>query len=83
VPKNSATLGLAGKRENQVGLDANHSDMCCFDSSVQHDNDLYEFVDLNVRQIYKSAVAAREKGKWLENAQPEPQLEERMASLRA
>jgi hypothetical protein len=82
VPYESATLGLAGHRENQVGLDANHSDMCCFDSSKQHDKDLYELVEFNVKVVCRSAIRARTRGELLDEQQgTEAELEERFAQL--
>ncbi|KAL9110530.1 MAG: hypothetical protein Q9227_004888 [Pyrenula ochraceoflavens] len=82
VPYESATLGLAGHRENQVGLNADHSTMCSFDSSQQHDRDLYELVEFNVKNTCKNAIRARNRGELLDaQVGTETGLQERFARL--
>ena len=82
MPYESATLGLAGHRENQVGLNADHSSMCCFDTSKQHDRDLYELVEFNVKSICKNAIKARNRGELLEARHgTDEELSERLAQL--
>jgi len=82
VPHESATLGLAGHRENQVGLEANHSDMCCFDSSKQHDRDIYELVEFNVKRVCRDAIRARSQGELLDESYgTEAELEKRFSKL--
>ncbi|KAH9206067.1 hypothetical protein DL95DRAFT_397161 [Leptodontidium sp. 2 PMI_412] len=51
VPRHSAVLGLDGMRENQVKLDATHSDMCRFNRSVKKDVDNYALVEGNLRDL--------------------------------
>ena len=57
--------------------------MCCFDSSKQHDNDLYELVEFNVKRVYKSAIRAREIGELLSEPRlvTDEELERRLAKL--
>ena len=57
--------------------------MCCFDSSKQHDNDLYELVEFNVKRVYKSAIRAREIGELLSEPRlvADEELERRLAKL--
>jgi len=43
VPRESSRFGLPGDRENIVKLDADHGDICRFDTS-EHDQDNYELV---------------------------------------
>jgi len=51
VPKESAVFGLAGDRENQVRLNATHSNMCRFNPSVKADMDNYFFVKANIEDL--------------------------------
>jgi hypothetical protein len=44
-------LGLDGRRENQVKLDAAHEDMCRFNPSVRKDKDNYILVEGNIADL--------------------------------
>jgi hypothetical protein len=55
VPRESSRFGLPGDRENIVKLDADHGDVCRFDTS-KHDQDNYELVRGNIKDIYKNAL---------------------------
>ena len=46
---------MPGDRENIVKLDADHSDVCRFDES-EHDQDNYELVERNMRDVYLNAL---------------------------
>ena len=60
MPKNSATFGLPGHRENIVRLNAGHSDMCRFDAKDQRDKDNLEIVFSNLEDLYDAALNNRE-----------------------
>ncbi|KAN0102725.1 hypothetical protein V8E51_011038 [Hyaloscypha variabilis] len=51
VPRESAVFGLDGRRENQVKLNATHSDMCRFNPSVEKDKDNYFLVEGNMADL--------------------------------
>jgi hypothetical protein len=55
VDQKSATLGLAGVRERQIPVEANHSDVCKF---VSAEGDDYEQVSFNIGWLVKSAIRA-------------------------
>ncbi|SLM35073.1 P-loop containing nucleoside triphosphate hydrolase [Lasallia pustulata] len=55
VDQKSATLGLAGLRERQIPMDADHTGVCKFESA---DGDDYEQVSFNLIRLVKSAVKA-------------------------
>src|SRR5688572_19065015 len=55
VPRESARLGMPGHLENVVKLDADHSSVCKFGAS-QTDQDNFELVRANIKDIYKNAV---------------------------
>ena len=55
VDQKSATLGLAGLRERQIPMDANHTDVCKFSSA---DGDDYDQVSYNLVRLTKRAVEA-------------------------
>jgi hypothetical protein len=55
VDKKSATLGLAGVRERQIPLDADHNGVCKFASA---EGDDYEQVSFNIVKLVKSAIKA-------------------------
>ena len=57
----SATLGLAGLRERQIAMDADHTGVCKFESA---EGDDYELVSFNLVRLVKSAVkTAAEKAR--------------------
>ena len=59
VDKKSATLGLPGAREEQIALDADHSNVCKFKSA---EDDNYEQVSGNLVELVKAArEACRER----------------------
>jgi hypothetical protein len=68
VTKESATFGLPGHRETILGLDADHSNICKFDSAIEDDMDVYEFVKNNFLWLYDEVLKERN-------------LETRMAAL--
>ncbi|SLM40026.1 WD40/YVTN repeat-like-containing domain, partial [Lasallia pustulata] len=55
VDQKSATLGLAGLRATQLGMDADHTGVCKFESA---EGDDYEQVSFNLVRLVKSAVKA-------------------------
>ena len=55
VDKKSATLGLPGRRERQIALDANHANICKFSSA---DDPAYEQVSDNLVRFAKRAIQA-------------------------
>jgi hypothetical protein len=55
VDKKSATLGLAGVRERQIPIEADHNGVCKF-ASVEGDD--YEQVSFNLVRLANSAVKA-------------------------
>jgi len=55
VDQKSATLGLAGVRERQIPMEANHNGVCKFASA---EGDDYEQVSFNLVRLVKSAVKA-------------------------
>ena len=61
VPRASAVIGLPGDIENQVGIDASHSEICRFDPSILTDMDNYEKVQGNFQELYKSALEKQSK----------------------
>jgi len=79
VPRASAVIGLPGDIENQVGIDASHSDICRFDPSIMIDMDNYEKVQGNFQELYEGAL--ERQGEMLPNAS-EGDLETRLAALR-
>ncbi len=79
VPRASAVIGLPGDMENQVGIDASHSEICRFDPSILEDMDNYEKVQGNFRELYEGAL--EKLGEILPTA-PEGELEARLAALR-
>ncbi len=80
MPRDSATIGLPGDIENQVGLDASHSEMCRFEPSLQADMKNYQWVKRNIKGLYLGAL--EKQGETLPNA-PRHQLEDRLAALAA
>ncbi|KAE9987514.1 hypothetical protein EG328_002499 [Venturia inaequalis] len=59
VSKKSATFGLPGSMENVVRLEADHSNICRFDTGLQADLDNYKLVRTNVIRLYKQAIGQR------------------------
>lgn len=55
VPRESARLGLPGDRENIVKLNAGHAGVCKFGPG-QKDQDNFELVRSNIKDIYKNAI---------------------------
>jgi hypothetical protein len=53
VDKKSATLGLAGVRERQIPMEADHNGVCKFASA---EGDDYEQVSFNLVKLVKSAI---------------------------
>jgi hypothetical protein len=60
VPRDSAVFGLPGDHENQICLNATHSDMCRFNSSETKDYKNYFYVEAYVLEL---CVAAAAQGK--------------------
>ncbi|KAH8700955.1 hypothetical protein BGW36DRAFT_375302 [Talaromyces proteolyticus] len=56
VTKESATFGLPGHRETILGLEADHSNMCKFNTEIEDDKDLYDFVENNFYWLYEEAM---------------------------
>ena len=55
VPRLSAVIGLPGDSENQVRLNADHSNLCRFDASIEKDRDNLRLVEANVEELYEPA----------------------------
>ena len=55
VPRESARFGIPGDRENVVKLNADHSGICKFGSTVA-EQDNFKLVKVNIRDIYKNAL---------------------------
>lgn len=53
MDKKSATLGLSGMREEQLGLEANYETICKFDSAS---SDIYEHVADNIADFARRAM---------------------------
>lgn len=58
MDKKSATLGLAGARERQIPMEADHNGVCKFASA---EGDDYEQVSFNLLMLVKSAIKAAAK----------------------
>lgn len=56
MPRASAVIGLPGDVENQVGIDASHTEICRFDPSILTDMDNYEKVQGNFKELYEGAL---------------------------
>jgi hypothetical protein len=61
VPRDSAVIGLSGEREHAVRLNAEHSDMCRFDLSIQNDEDNYQLVEANLEELCTEALKQGER----------------------
>ena len=59
VPKKSAIFGLPGTRENIVELNADHSNLCRYDNSMQ-DQDNFKLVANNIQDLYENALKRSE-----------------------
>lgn len=59
VPRSSAVLGLPGDVENQVKINADHSDMCRFDLSMTKDQDNYRLVQANIEDLCDFDIATQ------------------------
>ena len=59
MDKRSATLDLAGHRERQIAVAADHNKICKFTSA---EDDTYELVSSNLVWLVNGAVAAQRKG---------------------
>ena len=79
MPRASAVIGLPGDTENQVGIDASHSEICRFDPSILTDVDNYEKVQGNFRELYEGAL--EKQGEILPSV-PEGDFEARLAALK-
>ena len=55
-------MGLPGDHENQVKLEATHSDMCRFNPNVQIDAKNYKLVEGNVLELCEVSKRARTYG---------------------
>ncbi len=56
VPFDSAVLKLAGNRETQMRIDADHSNMCRFDLESQRDQDNYRKVQRRLQMMCADAL---------------------------
>lgn len=59
MPRESAVIGLPGDVENVVRLDADHSNMCRYDTREEADRDMYELVAFDLGRLYENAVQAQ------------------------
>ena len=55
MPQASAMIGLPGDRENQVKLEATHSDMCRFNPNTQVDAKNFKLVEGNVLELCEAS----------------------------
>jgi hypothetical protein len=64
VPFESAVLNLPGERETQLRINADHENMCRFDTSLESDRDNYRKVERNLLMLCADAlVPPVEQGK--------------------
>lgn len=56
MPYDSAVFHLAGLRETKLRIDADHSNMCRFDLSIEADRDNYELVEGNLDRLCQEAT---------------------------
>lgn len=68
MDQKSATLGLPSDREQQIALDANHSNVCKFESI---DDDDYEQVKENISMMIREALDNSERSMGLGTALPD------------
>jgi hypothetical protein len=59
VPAESARFGMPGDHENVVKLNADHSGVCKFGSTLE-DQDNFKLVRSNIRDLYKEALRTSE-----------------------
>ena len=78
MPRSSAVIGLPADMENQVGIDASHSEICRFDTSILTDMDNYEKIQGNLKELYDGAIETR--GEILPTI-PEMERQNRLADL--
>jgi hypothetical protein len=76
VPRDSAIFGLPGDRENIIGLNASHSDICRFNPAEKKDKDNYVFVEANIAELCEAAAAQGELPIPLSNSIPTAQSAE-------
>ena len=62
--KQSATLGLSGKRETRVAMAANHSSICKFEDPKGSD---YKQVIGNLQELVEGAIKAVKERERLQN----------------
>ena len=79
VPRESAVIGHPGHIENQISLDADHSEMCRFDPSNSVDMDNFSLVNGNMKELYEGAL--QKQGETISKLVDE-ELERRFAALR-
>ena len=63
MPQSSAQIGLPGDRENQIKLEAKHSDMCRFNPADSVDRKNYELVEGNILDLCEKALQLGEKSR--------------------
>ncbi|KAK2605986.1 hypothetical protein QQS21_003612 [Conoideocrella luteorostrata] len=56
VDKKSATLNLSGRHEKQIGIDADHSSICKFDSHDSHCELVLGTINIEVEEALKSGT---------------------------
>ena len=61
MPQSSALIGLPGDNENQLKLQAEHSNMCRFNPDSLLDQKNYKLVEINVLELCKDALQIGEK----------------------
>jgi hypothetical protein len=59
VAPQDARLNLSGERENIVGLDANHGGVCCFNPTLEDDQNVMKMVMANLTDLHKKALEGR------------------------
>ena len=95
MAKDDAVLHLSGERENIVGLDATHSEICRFNPALAKDRAILEMVQVNLNDLYEKAIEGQGETTSVDEALaqvPEPlnlpddqkdlQLRERLNRLR-
>ena len=63
MPQSSAIIGLPGDHENQIKLQAKHSDMCRFNPADTVDNKNYKFVEGNVLELCENCMQLGKKSR--------------------
>lgn len=58
VPSSEAAMFMSSTREDIIGLDATHSDLCRFDANAKTDRKILKMVLGNLVELYEKAVGS-------------------------